>query len=94
MTPADRDINIIRGDYYSHVIQLDDTTSYSFDANISSQGASVGLFDVAVVGHLVTISLPAATTSTLALKPYHWRFRRLDSQARPETLIRGTVRVT
>jgi hypothetical protein len=90
-----REITIVRGDLYQDDITVeDDTTIYSFAASMSlAGGASVSNFGVTVVGKVVTITLQPAVTAALVLKPYHWRFNRVNSTLQTETMIYGTVHI-
>lgn len=103
MTPAQRDIDIVAGDVYVHVIEfVEDPTPYTYRAQLRQDPTVTGsapeaVFavdtgDLAVTGELVLTLTPAQTAALAPTKRYRWNLERVAGTD-PTTIIAGAVDV-
>jgi hypothetical protein len=103
MTWSVRDITIVRGDAYTHVIEFqDDPTDFTYRAQIRLDPTATGTpdltfdiddLDLAISGELILSLTPAQTLTLNPAKVYRWNLERLDELGNPNTILGGVATV-
>lgn len=103
MTPAQRDIDLVAGDIYEHVIEfVEDPTPYTYRAQLRQDPTVTGSApeatftvdagELAVTGELVLTLTPGQTAALDPTKRYRWNLERLAG-TNPTTILTGLVSV-